>query len=427
MLNRKNSPEILTADRLNIIEAEKTNLSNGIPVYSINAGKQELVKIEFLFKAGTIFNQNPLIADITNSMLDEGTANYESKKIAEEIDFYGAFLRLNTGKHTASITVYTLNKYLDEVLNIISEIITKPVFPDKELAVILNNEYQSYRIQREKTENIASEKFWESIFGANTSYGRTIKEADFKNITSASLSEFHRKAYNLKDMQIIISGNISDNHYKVLQKYFGSSITATGINTFSPNFNFAPIKEKQVLEEKAGAVQTSIRIGKMSIKKNHYDYIKLSITNMILGGYFGSRLMTNIREDKGYTYGIYSSSGSLINSGYFLIQAETGKEFYQKAVDEIFKELKLLRTELVSSEELKRVKNYIIGNFITDFDGAFALSTVFKSILSHNLTYDYYYKFFDTVKNITSQEIQETANKYLQPDDMKIVAAGSFL
>ncbi len=425
MLNRKIQPEIQTAKSINIIEPEKNNLSNGVPVYVINAGEQELVKVDFIFPVGSVNHKNPLTAEITNSMIDEGTKELTSVQIAREIDYYGAYLNLKSGKHTASLTLYTLNKYFEQTLKVLSQIIRSPIFPIKEFNTIIKHEFQHFMIERQKTETLASEKYIQKIFGENNPYGNIIKEENFKELTPDILRKFHKKNYTFNNMKIILSGKNRLINLELLQKYFGSKfVTSPKID--SNNFGYF---DEQVNDtffvEKRGALQTSIRIGKRIFNKLHPDFIKLNITNVILGGYFGSRLMSNIREDKGYTYGIYSSTVSFLKSGYFIIATETGKDVYKKAIKEVRKEIKILRTELINDTELLHVKNYLTGNLERNFDGAFALSNALKSLLVFNLKYDYFYKFFDTVKKITPEEIRETAEKYLNEDTMLTVVAGS--
>lgn len=425
MLDRKKQPKIQTAESINIIKAEKNNLTNGLPVYVINTGKQELVKVDFIFPAGIVNHENPLVSEITNSMLDEGTKNLTSLEIARKIDYFGAYMNFSTGQHTANLTLYTLNKYFEQTLKIVGELIRNPIFPDKEFNTILKYEYQHFLINNEKTNKLANKKYREKIFGKNNIYGKMICENDFKNINPNILSEFHKKNYTFDKMKIILSGKVKITHLELLQKYFGDEFSANPHKDDNKIINFAEAVNDNFFVEKPGALQTSIKMGKRLFNKLHPDFIKLNITSVILGGYFGSRLMSNIREDKGYTYGIYSNVGSFLKSGFFIISADTGKEVHEKAIKEIRKELKILRTELVDKNELLHVRNYMIGSIERNFDGAFALSSAFKSLLAYGLGYDYFYKFFNTIKTISPEEIREIAEKYLNENSMLTVTGGS--
>lgn len=425
MLNRKIHPEFKTADKLVITKAKENKLSNGIPVYAINAGDQDVVKIDFIFNSGSVFSENPLVAEAANSLTEAGSKHMTSVQIAEELDFYGAFLELFAGKHTGQIILYTLNKYLDKTCKIISELIFNAVFPEKEVEIYLQNKNQNFLIDRQKTELISKEIYTEVLFGKDHPYGKVVKENDFDKINSKILYDFYQKHYTLDSLKIVMSGKISDTHLRTLNDHFGNrEINASSVK---PKISYSVVSsdKKNHIREIDNAVQSSIRIGKLTINKHHPDYFKLNITGILLGGYFGSRLMTNIREDKGYTYGIYAGNLSFKNAGIFTVSAESGKDVYKKAIDEIIKELKILRTELVSNIELERVRNWLIGSLAKTFDGPFALSDAFKSLLTYDLSYDYFDNYFETVKTISPEMIRYTAEKYLHEESMYQVVAGS--
>lgn len=424
MINRELQPKFKTSAKLNVVNISENKLSNGVPYYVLNEGSQDVVKIDFLFNAGTIYNNNPLVADTVNALIEAGTPNRTSVEIAEELDFYGAFLEVNVGKHLSQITLYTLNKYFNETLNIIADIIFNANFPEHEVDIYIKNKFQRYLISRQKTDILSQELFSEIIFGISHPYGRRISENDFKQINSNILTQFYNENYSIVKLKIVISGKVENDHIQFLDDKFGQQ-KITEIKNNQINFDCEKIKEKKKFLDVKGTLQSSIRIGKETINRTHHDFFNLNLTSIILGGYFGSRLMTNIREDKGYTYGIYAGNMSLLKAGFFYISAESGKDVYKKAIDEIYKELKILRTGFVSEEELNRVKNYLIGNFSKTFDGAFSKSDAFKSVLMYNFNLDYYNRFFKAINAVTPDIIKETAEKYLKEDSMIEIIAGT--
>jgi predicted Zn-dependent peptidase len=358
-------------------------------------------------------------------MLNEGTSEFSSAEIAEKIDFFGAFIGLQTGKHTSNLTIFTLNKHLNSTLQIVYKMLTDSVFPKKELKTFLLNELQQFNIDRQKTEVLAREEYYKTVFGKNHIYSQLPVEKDFSSVDTKELKTFFAKFYDFSNLTIIASGKICPELIENLNLFFGNTLLKSQILQNNFDFSIKNFEPKYVFVEKENAVQATIKIGKISINKKHEDFYNLSVTNTILGGYFGSRLMKNIREDKGYTYGIYSANMSMLNSGFFVISADAGKEVYKKAVDEVFKEIKILRTEKVSDLELTRVRNYLIGSFVANFDGAFALSQAFESIFDYDLGYDFYDKYLKAIQNITASEILETAEKYLREDTMHTVISCS--
>ena len=178
------------------------------------------------------------------------------------------------------------------------------------------------------------------------------------------------------------------------------------------------------LINKEESLQSGIRIGKLLIPKTHKDFPKLFLLNTILGGYFGSRLMTNIREDKGYTYGIGSGLSSNKKESTFFISTEVGSDYTKATVTEIEKEIEKLQKQLVSEKELDLVKNYLFGSFMRNFDGAFEAIDRFKAINELGMDYNYYEFLFSEIKTANSESIRETAKKYFNFDNMVKVVAG---
>jgi predicted Zn-dependent peptidase len=423
-LERRIQPEFKLIDKINIVKAEKTKLDNQIPVYYINAGTQDLVKIDFIFNAGSWVQDKKLIASTTNAMLLESTKTFSAHQIAEKLDFFGSYLQNESNKHFGTLTIFILNKYLKEGLEIVSDVLMNPIFPKKELKTLLKNRLQNFIINNQKNDKVAREIFNEMIFGSEHPYGKKYYESDFTNISRNDIINFYEKYYNLNNCNIVISGKIDDNHFKELNNYFGKVKLINNNQAVDNIFEITPYLNKKIYEEKEGAFQTAIRIGKPTINMLHPDYNGLQIVNTIFGGYFGSRLMSNIREDKGYTYGIGSGLGTLLKSGYFVIVSEVKKEVKEDAINEIYLELDKMQYELVSEEELNVVRNYMMGEVLRGFDGAFSLSEVFKNLFEYNLDYDYFENLIHTIKNITREEIQRLSIKYLQKDTMFEVAVG---
>ncbi len=418
MINRKKTPDINKIDKINFINPVKYNLDNNIPVYVINAGKQDLVKIELIFKAGLWYETNSLTAPLTNKMLTEGTINYTANQIADKIDFYGAFIETITEKDMAYVSLYVLNKYLNNILPVLEEIIKNPIFQKNELSILIKNSKQQLIINNEKVDYIAKTKFNELIFGKKHPYGKNTELKDFDNINPERLKIFHKNYYSSNNCKIIVAGKVEKNCINLINKYFGQNDWAFN-KTINPKYYPININKPNAQKiYKKNTLQSGIRIGKLMFNKTNPDYIKLKVLNTILGGYFGSRLMTNIREDKGYTYGIGSALISLQNSGLFIIASELNVKFCSRAINEIYKEIKRLKNELIPVSELNLVKNYMLGNILRNTDGPFASAETFKAVMEYGIDNNYYYNFVNTIKNITPEQLQKLAETYLQKETL---------
>lgn len=416
-------PPVFPVEKVIIPEAESFSLSNGVPVYFIESGTQEILRIEFTFKAGQIKETIPLLASTTNMMLNEGSESYTSEELNRLLDFYGAFLNLSAEKDRAGIVLFCLNKHIEKVLELGREILFRPLFNETELESLLNKRLRWFLVNREKVQNLAIDQFFESVFGISHPYGRHITEADFKNLKPAYLKEFHSRFYTPENMAIIISGKIPENAGRLLNDYFGEN---KFINIVHKDSVLQPVSqnEKKIHIEKKGTVQTSIRIGSKTINKRHPDYPGLKVLDSILGGYFSSRLMKNIREEKGFTYGISSSVSSLEMEGYKVISAEVAQKNCQNAIDEIYKEIRRLQIEPVGKSELEVVRNYMAGEFLRMFDGPFALAESFRNAWDFGLDNSYYIKLAEKIKSIDADEIISLAKAYYNIDDLFQITAG---
>lgn len=425
MLNRTQAPEFRTIEKITIPQAAPYKLDNGIEVFCVNAGSQELTKIEFLFKAGMYYQHKPLLAATTNSLLETGTKNYTADQLSDELDFFGSFFECSVGQDFSSVVLYSLNKYLDNSLVYVEDILKHAAFPQDEFDIYLSNKRQKYLVNIQKVNVLARRRFGELIFGEKHPYGIDVKLEDYDSISRNEVVEFYNSFYTSSNCSIVVSGNIPANLVEMLNAHFGRQAWGGSTNKVKKELvPPSPSSSNKHFVEKADAIQSAIRVGRLLFNKKHEDYFKFQVLNTVLGGYFGSRLMANIREDKGYTYGIGSGLASLVNGGYFYISTEVGADVTTNALEEIYKEIRILREQPVPAEELETVRNYVLGQFLRSVDGPFALADKFKGVWEFGLDYNYYERYFNVVKHVTPQELQETANKYLQEKDLLELVVG---
>ena len=424
MLNRTIQPTVNPIEHIDMVKAEKRLLSNGIPVHFVNAGTQDVVKIDFVFEAGTWFQPANLVASLCNSMLEEGCKNFTAVEIAEKLDFYGAYIQLTVDQNQGFVNLVSLGKYLPGILDVMEDMIKRSVFPGHELEVLIAKNKQKWLLENEKVRTLCQKKFTQVLFGDAHPYAINNKLEDFDCITRNNLVQFYQSFYHSGNCHIIAAGKIDEAVLQMLDDRFGSSDWARN-SVKTPEYEINPSPEKYHHVEKANGIQSAIRVGKFWVSKNHPDYHALSILITIFGGYFGSRLMANIREEKGYTYGIGSFVLTFRKASYLVISTEVGNEYIEPTLKEIAFEMKRLQTEPVSENELETVKSYLLGEFLRDFDGPFALAGSFKAINDFGLDYSFYDSYLHVLRNITSVELMQLAQKYLNPDDFYTVVAGS--
>lgn len=398
-------------------------MDNGIKVYQVNTGIHEASKIEIHFATGRPDEHKRLVAKSTVRLLKDGTKNYNSLELAEKIDFYGASLSLNAQLDASSIVLTSLNKHLDQLVPILAEIIWEPTFPQKEIDVFIKNNQEVLKLELTKNDVIAYRKFTELIFGEDHPYGYNSYPETYDAISRADLVQHHQERFGTNNCTIFISGKFGDAELQLLNEYLGKK-TKLVAQQSANNSSVSQAEPTKAFFGTADTVQTSIKIGLPCFNRQHPDYYAMFTLNTIIGGYFGSRLMVNIREDKGYTYNIYSTLDTMKYNGYFYISTDTSHDLVEKTKVEIYKELKKLQDEPILEEEHKMVKNYLLGNFLTMIDGPYNTADVIKTFVTEELNIDHFNQLIQYILNFKPIDMQETAKKYLNPDQMWEITVG---
>lgn len=409
---------------LEVAKPDEIKLDNGLSLYCIHASDEDVVRLDIVIKAGSAFQSKKLVASSVGRLLREGTQQYSASYIAEELDYLGAYFDVEVTKDTATLTLYSIAKHLPEILPVISDLLHNATFPEEEVKTHLDRQRQEFKINSEKVRYKAMLEFNRMVFGEDSAYGQIIELDDFDNLLRDDLVDYYQKKYTIGSSYVIASGNITDNVVALVNRHFGNGWNNSKDDQKNITF-LGDNGQQEKFIHKEGAMQSAIRIGRRIVNRLHPDYNRFLLLSTILGGYFGSRLMSNLREDKGFTYGIHSFTTNYIHGATFSITTEVNAKSTLAAVDEIYKEMEKLRTSRVSRDELELVKNYIYGTFLRNFDGPFALAERFRSARDFGLGFDYYIKNLNNMLEITSGELLETANKYLLPEDMIKLVVGS--
>lgn len=418
-MNRSESPKIVDAVDFNLQlkKIQQFSLDNSLPVYAINAGAEELVMIEFVFYAGNWYEEKNIIAATTNFMLKNGTTNKKAFAINEHFEFYGSYLNRNCYNETATLTLHTLSKHLPHLLPVIAEILTESIFPEDELVIYKQNQKQRLEVSLKKCDFVANRFIDEYLFGIQHPYGKYTSVEDYDALQTEELKNFYRQFYTKGKCMMFVAGKLPADIQEQLNKNFGS----LPFNTTDLTEIIHPVspasQKKQHITNDVNGVQGAIRIARPFPNRHHPDFQKVAVLNTIFGGFFGSRLMSNIREDKGYTYGIHSYIQNHIHECAWMISTEAGKDVCAATIEETYKEMEILRNELVDDEELDLVKNFMMGSLLGDLDGPFQIIARWKNYILNNLDDQYFYSGIQAIKTVTPEELQALAQKYLNPDE----------
>lgn len=419
-VNRKAAPPIIDAVdfHLELKRYEKFDLDNGVPVYAINAGAEDVLMMELVFFAGNSFEKKNLVAATTNFLLKNGTSKKKAFQINEHFEYYGSFLNRACYNETTTITLHCLTKHVGELLPVIEELITDSVFPEEELAIFKQNQKQRLSISLKKCEYVAGRLIDSYLYGEKHPYGKYTSHEQYDALNREDVIAYFDKYYKNGNCMIFAAGRLPADLFQLINKYFGK--IGLGNNYQAPVHENSSTKkpgEKFRITNDPGGIQGAIRIARPFPNRHHPDFQKTMILNNIFGGYFGSRLMSNIREDKGYTYGIHSYVQDHIQQSAWVISTEAGKDVCEATIAEVYKEMKRLNDEPVAERELQLVRNYMMGTILGDLDGPFHIISRWKNYILNRLDENYFYKAIETIRTVSAGELQQLSKKYLNPDE----------
>lgn len=419
ILDRSKAPLVHNALEFDFVlpAIEKYELKNKIPVYALQAGVQEVVEINWVFDAGIWYNPKLSVAQATAALLKNGTIHKTAAQINEQLEFYGASFKINSGNDYCTMVLHCMSKHIEALVPLIFEVITEAAYPQTELDLYKQNTIQRIKVNLLNGDFVANQKIDAALFGEHHPYGQYSAVAHIEALCQEDLIQFKKHHYTAQSLKIFIAGNFEQKHFEQLCQVF-EQFPTDFTNQNSPIHKVILSTEtKQFFENDPNAVQAAIRVGRTFIDRNHPDFFASILLNTLFGGYFGSRLMSNIREDKGYTYGIYSSIAALKHESSLIIQTEVGKEVWKDTLKEIYYEMEQLGNTKIDEEELLLVKNYLLGSILGDFENPFALLQKWRSLILSGFDEQRFYNSIKAYKNTDATSLQHLAQQYFNPKD----------
>lgn len=376
--------------------------------------------MSFVFRAGTSWQTVPFSASATVNTLSEGTEKYSAQEIAERLDFVGSYFDANIDRDWAVLTYCSLSKFAAETFDIAEQVLLHPTFPEREMAIYCAKRKEQLAVQRSKPDHLSRKLFGRSIFGADHPYGVTSPAEAYDTLCRGDVEEFYRTHYTAEGCFAVLCGDLSEADIErtmaILEQLPHGKKLVAHIG--------APCPVKHAKLEVEGAVQSSLKIGLPLFARTHQDFIPMQMVATAMGGYFGSRLMQNLRERHGYTYGAYAAMINLDRSGYFVMSADVATEYTDAAIGEIISEVERFCTEPMSERELQMVKNIIFGDVMRIFDGPFGVADVAIENIQNQTDNSYTERFLRQVATATAEELQQVAAKYLRPSSLTTTIVG---
>ncbi|MGK0387872.1 MAG: zinc protease [Maribacter sp.] len=416
------APPIQSIKEVTLPEHTVRDYPNGMRLIIVSAGAQPVFKLETIFDAGRYYENKKMVSGAVLRLLREGAKGYSSEKIAETIDFYGATLSAPTNLDFSGITLYGLNQHFEALLPLYRAVMTEPTFPQGELDDYILERKQQLQVDLSKNDVISYRMVTEAVFGKEHPYGYNSTKELYNTIDIEDVKQHFKEHYVAGNCTVVISGKIEPWMIERLEKDFFPAIPLGKTQAKSFPVHSEPNQHQYI--SKPNSVQTAIRMGQVLFDRNHPDYYGLYFLNIILGEYFSSRLMMNIREDKGYTYHIYSMLDIMKEEGMFLISTEIANEYAQDTLKEIYIEFERLQNELIPDDELEMARNYTLGTMLTALDGPFNSSEIIKGLFLNGIDATHFDQLIETIQNISKEELMLLAKKYLNKEDMYTVLVG---
>lgn len=420
---KRPAPAIHPVSNLVLPLPMEIRLDNGVRVFVMHFPGQEILKVEAVFQAGRPEETKHLVSRATARLLREGTRSKKGAEIAEHIDFYGGTLSIPSNLDAAVFTLFSLRKYAHELIPVFAEVLHEPSFPADEIETFRRNSLQELLLDLDKEEVLAYRKVTELIFGEDHPYGYNSIPEDYDALTRDDLLAFFDQWYVPANCQLFVSGHVDEVVLELLNHHFGQT-KKTGSEPMLRLPSSPEVCPQTLHIPHPGSLQTAVKIGRRLFARNHPDYNGLFVLNTILGGYFGSRLMTNVREKRGFTYNIYSTADAMLHDGCLYIASEVHGRKVAATVKQIFAEMKTLCDQPVPDSEMEMVRNYLLGMLLNGLDGPLNISDMVRTLATEGLPFDAFDQIVHTIRTITPGQIQDLARRYLQPEDFWVVTVG---
>ncbi len=403
----------------------KATLRNGVPLYIIEGGTQDVVRIDMLMSGGYGVQKMPLQALFTNRMLREGTKDFSSAEIARRLDYYGAWIDMYSSQNCNHLTLYTLGRHVEPLLELVDSMLRRPLFPQKNFNTVRGSNKAFFKINSRKVDVVAQRHFEHTLWGEAHPLGHIVEEGDYDAITQESLMQYHAQVYGSNTLSLFLSGKINEKIMMAIERVMGTDTWGTDrrIQFITPQTAVPTYGCKKVHMD--GALQSGVKIGFMAMDSDDADYLKFRFLTVLLGGYFGSRLMSNIREKNGYTYHIEAELDAYGKKNAFMISTETDNAYVEPLLKEVDYEISRLMNESVSSEELELVRNYTLGELCREYEGVMPKAEVFINAWLSGQPFDIVNDYLGIVRSVTAEELKSLAGKYLHSDCFSTVIVGA--
>lgn len=404
--------------------ARERRLANGRLLHYFPSTASPLVKLDVVFEAGSAYQREKLCAAAACKLSTAASASMDARRVAEFMDFRGIVVESNPDTLVATTSFYTLRRYLPELLPLVDDLLRHPAFAPDDFEPYMARRRTAIMTEQRRTSSVVRRMFYEALFGPDHALGRYAEPADAERLGLDEVRRFYGERCHVGDMRVVLAGDVDEALLDSVDRLWGHDAPSRVPVVASLA---APERAPQRLARRVeGAVQSTVRMGRiLPLRWDDPDYAQVMLLTTLLGGYFGSRLMSNIREEKGLTYGIYARTQIFRGAIVFIIQADVAEGAAERVVDEVAKELDRLAKEPVGEDELEMVRTVMASDFIRSVDGLMERSTRLCDMLATGVDERLTDNLRAALRTATPESLQAVAARFLSPGAMTVCVAGA--
>lgn len=418
------APKISHFSKLTIPPQQTVTLKNGIILHLIKAGESPANRITLMWNYGANRCHNAIAYKLVPSVLKQGTSTMTGAEIVDKIDFLGAFLNHTAETAWTSYDILSLNQFTPALLKILEDIVLNPTFPEERFDALKRKFLANYDVLHARTSYIANEKLDNLIAGSEHPYYLKHTRKDIESLTLDDVKRAWEQGIFKSEIHIFAAGNINESVYEALMDFACAIRPHLTETTFPTVVQFKPAPPGLHFLEMPNSSQSSIAMAIPAIRRTDPDFIPLRIATVALGGYFGSRLMTSIREEMGMTYGISASLAATFEGGNLTVHADCDPSYVDSVVKQISNEMQKMADKPMSDVELRRLKSYYMTTLASVLETFKSVGDYYQSMYTVGTTPDYFHAQQDILKSLTPDDIRAMARKYFLYDKAITVVAG---
>lgn len=425
MLDRKTPPVVCDFESISLVPPKPSWLRNGIVIKEFDNPNLDLIHFSVVIRAGALYEPLRRISSTCYALLRESHKTMTSNEIDAFFDYYGADVNISTGMNFVTLKALMPKRNCLKILPFLADLLIEPDFKEDNLSRLLEKKIKDWEYQSKKTDNRVTQLLFHTFYDGLIPFGKLLERADFDVITLKSIADYHRETCCAENIRIFVCGNVDQEIRDCIRHAFERIPSHRPAPELPEGSRF--FHPQRIVENWPQSLQTSIMLCRPSLPYTAPETLDFRFMQTLFCNYFGSRLMQNLREKNGYTYGIGGSVAYCGKDSIFYISSEVNNDKADAAIEACYDEMRRLQTEKPSDEEMVMVRNYMLGSALRSIDGTVSYMLNYSQWDDFGKDENWFYQYLSAIKKMSAQQVCELAVKYLQPDAFTVIEVGKLV